>query len=56
MVLGSLKEPIDEFFEGVLVNDENPKIRLNRLKILSQIRNVMVTVADFSKIAGESSE
>ncbi len=56
MALGSLKGPIDEFFEGVLVNDENPEIRLNRLKILSQIRNVMLTVADFSKIAGESSE
>ena len=54
MALGSLKEPIDEFFEKVLVNDEDPKVRLNRLKILNQIRNVMLTVADFSKISGES--
>ena len=54
MALGSLKEPIDEFFEKVLVNDEDPKVRLNRLKILNRIRNVMLTVADFSKISGES--
>ena len=56
MTLGSLREPIDNFFENVMVNDDNPEIRLNRLKLLNQVREVMLEVADFSKISGESRE
>ena len=56
MTLGSLREPIDNFFENVMVNDDNPEIRLNRLKLLNQVREVMLEVADFSKISGETRE
>ena len=47
-----LREPVDQFFVDVLVNDENPDIRANRLALLGQIRATTATVADFSKIAG----
>ena len=50
--LASLREPIDTFFEDVLVNDENEDVRANRLALLARIRAATETVADFSKIAG----
>jgi glycyl-tRNA synthetase beta chain len=52
IALSALREPVDSFFEKVLVNDENPDIRANRLALLSRIRTATNTVADFSKIAG----
>ncbi len=50
--LARLREPVDEFFETVLVNDLDPDIRTNRLKLLAWLRNTMHMVADFSKIGG----
>src|SRR5690606_9096865 len=50
--LATLREPIDSFFEEVLVNDENDSIRANRLALLNRIRQATGQVADFSKIAG----
>ncbi|MEK1850403.1 MAG: glycine--tRNA ligase subunit beta [Phyllobacterium sp.] len=52
IALSALREPVDSFFEKVLVNDENPDIRANRLALLSRIRTATNTVADFSKIVG----
>ncbi|QND52167.1 glycine--tRNA ligase subunit beta [Phyllobacterium sp. 628] len=52
IALSVLREPVDSFFEEVLVNDENPEIRANRLALLARIRTATNTVADFSKIAG----
>ncbi|SDP15278.1 glycine--tRNA ligase subunit beta [Phyllobacterium sp. OV277] len=52
IALSALREPVDSFFEEVLVNDENPAIRANRLALLARIRTATSTVADFSKIAG----
>ncbi|MBZ9606076.1 glycine--tRNA ligase subunit beta [Phyllobacterium chamaecytisi] len=52
VALSALREPVDSFFEKVLVNDDNPDIRANRLALLSRIRTATNTVADFSKIAG----
>ncbi len=52
IALSVLREPVDSFFEQVLVNDENPAVRANRLALLSRIRNATNTVADFSKIVG----
>ncbi|MET3589332.1 glycyl-tRNA synthetase beta chain [Bartonella silvatica] len=48
--LASLGKFIDRFFEKVLVNDENPKIRANRLALLKDIHNLTKAVADFSKL------
>jgi glycyl-tRNA synthetase beta chain len=50
--LSALREPVDSFFEGVLVNDEDAAIRANRLALLARIRAATGEVADFSKIAG----
>jgi glycyl-tRNA synthetase beta chain len=51
--LAKLREPIDAFFEKVTVNvTDRPELRLNRLKLLNQIRATMDSVADFSKIEG----
>ena len=50
--LGDLRQAIDAFFEQVLVNDPDPDIRDNRLKLLTQIRDTFHIVADFSLIGG----
>ena len=50
--LSALREPVDSFFEQVLVNDEDVAVRANRLALLSRIRAATGQVADFSKIAG----
>ncbi len=48
-----LRAPIDAFFDKVQVNvTDKPALRLNRLKLLNQIRATMDSVADFSKIEG----
>ena len=50
--LAELRAPVDAFFEKVTVNDADPMLRGNRLKLLSEIRAATLNVADFSKIAG----
>ncbi|MXY39217.1 MAG: glycine--tRNA ligase subunit beta [Rhodospirillaceae bacterium] len=50
--LAVLRGPIDRFFDAVTVNDEDPALRENRLLLLSNIRAVMDSVADFSRIEG----
>jgi glycyl-tRNA synthetase beta chain len=50
--LAPLQKPIDTFFDAVMVNDDDPKIRLNRLRLLSGIGEALAPVADFNKIAG----
>ena len=52
LALSALREPVDSFFEGVLVNDEDLSVRANRLALLTRIRAATGQVADFSKIAG----
>jgi glycyl-tRNA synthetase beta chain len=48
-----LRGPIDAFFEKVTVNVvDKPELRLNRLKLLNQMRATMHAVADFSRIEG----
>jgi glycyl-tRNA synthetase beta chain len=48
-----LRVAIDSFFDKVTVNVmDKPDLRLNRLKLLNQIRATMDSVADFSKIEG----
>ena len=49
---GLLRSPIDLFFEKIVVNDDDPAIRLNRLGLLAMIREKMLAVADFTKIEG----
>ena len=50
--LAQLRHPIDHFFDEVTVNCEEPALRANRLRLLSQIRATLDGVADFSQIEG----
>jgi glycyl-tRNA synthetase beta chain len=50
--LATLRAPVDAFFEAVLVNDPDAKVRANRLNLLARLRDTMHLVADFSKVAG----
>ncbi len=50
--LASLRKPVDAFFVSVTVNVDTPELRLNRLRLLGELREAVHTVADFSKIAG----
>jgi glycyl-tRNA synthetase beta chain len=49
-VLAKLRPAVDAFFDKVKVNDDDPKVRENRLKLLNEIRAATRAVADFSKI------
>ena len=49
--LAPLKVPVDAFFDGVMVNAEDPKLRANRLALLSDLHALMNKVADLSKLA-----
>jgi glycyl-tRNA synthetase beta chain len=49
--LAKLREPVDAFFESVTVNADNADLRLNRLRLLAELRAAMHGVADFAKIA-----
>ena len=48
--LSSLYEPITEFFETVIVNDDNTEIRNNRLNLLALVCSKIYIIADLGKI------
>ncbi len=50
--LAALRRPVDAFFDKVTVNADDPALRANRLRLLSQIRATMNQVADFAEIEG----
>ena len=49
--LGALREPVDAFFEGVMVNAEELDLRLNRQGLLKSLHVAMNRVADLSRLA-----
>jgi glycyl-tRNA synthetase beta chain len=48
--LSRLRQPVDAFFEEVLVNSEVAAERENRLRLLAQVRDAMERVADFGQV------
>lgn len=48
--LSSLKEPVDNFFDKVMVNCEDAAVKNNRLALLRQLRNMFTHIADISLI------
>ena len=50
--LANLREPVDAFFDKVLVNSDMPEERDNRLRLLVKVRDAMGRVADFSQVTG----
>jgi glycyl-tRNA synthetase beta chain len=52
VALAQLRQPVDAFFDTVLINDPDAAIRLNRLALLVDLQNTSEQIADFSKLAG----
>ncbi|MDR7420240.1 MAG: glycine--tRNA ligase subunit beta [Armatimonadota bacterium] len=50
--LARLADPIDRFFDDVLVMAPDPAVRANRLAVLRDVTRTFLHVADFSKLAG----
>ena len=48
--LAGLREAVDNFFDNVLVMDEDPKVRINRLSFLQRIRQLFLQIADISRL------
>ncbi|KPX46629.1 Glycine--tRNA ligase beta subunit [Pseudomonas syringae pv. helianthi] len=46
--LAMLREPVDAFFEAVMVNAEDANVRANRYALLSRLRGLFLGVADIS--------
>ena len=49
--LTELKDSIDAFFDGVMVNADDPTLKNNRLALLSRLRALFLHVADISLLA-----
>ncbi|HEX2826610.1 MAG TPA: glycine--tRNA ligase subunit beta [Burkholderiales bacterium] len=49
--LAALKEPVDAFFDGVMVMADDVKLRDNRIALLAQLRDTMNRIADISRLA-----
>ena len=52
VALSKLRQPIDAFFDKVMINTDNEEQRKQRLQLLSKFRAAVHHVADFSKIEG----
>jgi glycyl-tRNA synthetase beta chain len=50
--LTGLRSPVDEFFEKIMVMDENPEVRNNRLALLREVQGLLGGVADLSRLPG----
>ncbi|SNB60771.1 glycyl-tRNA synthetase beta chain [Arboricoccus pini] len=48
--VAGLRQPIDNFFQAVMVNVPDPPVRENRLRLLAAIRASLGRIADFSVI------
>jgi len=46
--LAALREPVDKFFDKVMVNAEDKELRINRLTLLAKLRELFLQVADIS--------
>lgn len=53
--LAALRAPIDEFFEAVMIMDEDRALRANRMKLLNAFVEVFANVADFGLLSSKRS-
>jgi len=53
LLLSTAREPVDKFFDKVMVMVEDKKVRANRLALLRTLLKVFSTIADFSEIVTE---
>ncbi|MGZ4815476.1 MAG: glycine--tRNA ligase subunit beta, partial [Terriglobales bacterium] len=52
-LLSTAREPVDKFFDKVMVMVEDPRLRANRLALLQTLLREFSTIADFSEIVIE---
>ena len=50
--LAQLRPAVDAFFDAVMVMDEDPQLRANRLALLAQLQRLFGGVADLSRLPG----
>jgi glycyl-tRNA synthetase beta chain len=50
--LATLRAPVDGFFDGVMVNADDPNLKRNRLALLAQLRHHFTRIADLSCLPG----
>ena len=48
--LASLRDDVDNFFDGVMVMADDEKLKNNRLALLNQLRNLFLNIADLSRL------
>ena len=48
--IATLRQPVDRFFDEVMVMVEDPELQRNRLALLASIASLFTRIADFSKI------
>jgi glycyl-tRNA synthetase beta chain len=53
LLLSTAREPVDQFFDKVMVMVEDEKVRANRLALLRTLLTEFSTIADFSEIVSE---
>jgi len=49
--IAALREPVDAFFDGVMVMADDQKVKANRLALLTQVAGLFADIADFTRIA-----
>ncbi|MGA8273936.1 MAG: DALR anticodon-binding domain-containing protein, partial [Candidatus Sulfotelmatobacter sp.] len=54
LLLSTAREPVDNFFDKVMVMVEDEKVRAHRLALLRTLLKEFSTIADFSEIVAES--
>ena len=54
LLLSTAREPVDAFFDKVMVMVEDEKVRANRLALLRTLLKEFSTIADFSEIVTEA--
>jgi glycyl-tRNA synthetase beta chain len=50
-LMARAREPVDRFFDDVMVMVDDEEVRVNRLALLSGLRQLMNRVADISKLS-----
>jgi glycyl-tRNA synthetase beta chain len=50
--LATLRPAVDAFFDGVMVNAEDPAVRRNRLALLARVQQLFLAIADLSRLPG----
>src|SRR5712671_769333 len=53
LLLSTAREPVDKFFDKVMVMVENERVRANRIALLRDLLKEFSTIADFSEIVTE---